>query len=110
MANTTAYAGKRMIPPKKFQRFFILTLIYKGNVTLNAHMGRAGSFARRCSALGNSKGTRNGLGILFKDGFPFGKIFVIFIRYVNRAHLCAFATASTFGHIHKAGLLVDLGN
>jgi len=70
MTDATADTRKRVIFLEEFQCFPVVPLVDKGNVALNADMGRTGSFARRCSALTDAEGSGNRLGILFENRFP----------------------------------------
>jgi hypothetical protein len=109
MTDPTTDSGKRMIRFKQLERFGIFTLFDKGNKSLGAYMGRAGNPAGSRSFFADGIGSGYGLGILLVGGFSQGKPLVVFIRDLDRAHLCAFAATGAFARINEPGLLPYLG-
>jgi hypothetical protein len=110
MAYTSANAGKGVVLFEKFQSLVIFALIDECNITLNTHVGRTGSLAGGGACFGNTESSGYCLWILFKDGFTFGKTFIIFVGKGNGADLHAFAAACAFGKVYETGFLVYFRN
>jgi hypothetical protein len=109
MTDPTANSGKRMIRFKQLKSFMVLAFFNQGDKSLGAYMGRAGNPAGSRSFFADGIGSGYGLGILLVGGFSQGKPLVVFIRDLDRAHLCAFAATGAFARINEPGPLPYLG-
>ena len=109
VADPAADCGKRMILLEQFEGLVILARVDQGNVALDAHVCGAGRPARGGAALGDGKGPRDRLGILFVDGLAGGEPLVVLVGKLDGADLGAVTAAGAFGKIHVACLLADFG-
>ena len=70
-------------------------------------MSRTGGLTGGGPSFADAESTGNGLWILLKNGFSFGKTFVVFIGKANGADFGALAAACAFGQVYETGFLVN---
>jgi hypothetical protein len=99
---TPANTGEGMVFSKQLNSFLVFTFIDQGHIPLNADMSRAGRLAWRRSSLADGVSARNGLSILFINGFAISQSLVIVIRYIYGTYFGALTAAGAFVQINEA--------
>ena len=72
VTHPTAHAGEGVILFKQLERFPILAFLCQGDKPLGTDVSRAGHPAGGCPLFRDGEGTRNGLCVLFVNGFALG--------------------------------------
>jgi hypothetical protein len=97
VANPAADPGERMVLFKQLHGFRIFLGIDESDISLNAHMGRAGDPAGSVSPLGDGIPAGDSLGVSLISGLAAGQTFIIFVRQLYGTNLAAFTTAGALG-------------
>ena len=97
-----------MIFPEKLQCFLVTAIVNQGNVSLNAHMGRACCLARCRTMFFNGIGAGHALRVKLECRLSVTQAFIEQVRCFYGTGLGAFSASRTLVHFNVARILAQL--